>query len=155
MDVLEHISPLELGRHIERIVSLLAEDGFVFINSPMYGNDPAFGTVFGAYLEEWHAVGDTSFWRDWPCDEKGWPEHGHLVWASVGWWSRLFEAHGLVRDHAIEDVVHRHLAGFFENTPARRALFVLRRPENASSPAAAARLDATLAQMPNLPRPHS
>jgi SAM-dependent methyltransferase len=155
MDVLEHVTPLELGRYIEKIVSLLADDGFVYINSPMYGNDAAFGTVFQPYLEEWLSVGDRSFWRHWPCDGKGWPEHGHLVWASVNWWSRMFEAHGLVRDEAIEQVVHRHLTGFFEHTPARRSLFVLRRPENARSAAAAAELDATLARMPNLPRAHS
>jgi SAM-dependent methyltransferase len=155
MDVLEHISPLELDRNIEKIVSLLAEDGFVYVNSPMYGADAAFGTVFHAYLEEWQTVGDRSFWRHWPCDGKGWPEHGHLVWASVDWWSRLFEAHGLVRDHGIEQVVHRYLAGFFENTPGRRSLFVLRRPQNERSAAAAAELEAALAQMPKLPRPQS
>ncbi len=154
MDVLEHISPLELGRYIEKIVSLVAEDGFIYINSPMYGDDPAFGTVFGPYLDEWLSLGDSSFWRHWPCDEKGWPEHGHLVWASVNWWARMFEAHGLVRDQAVEHVVHRHLAGFFQSTPARRALFVLRRRENRRSAAAAASLDEALTRMPNLPRPH-
>jgi FkbM family methyltransferase len=155
MDVLEHISPVALGRNIGKIVSLLAEDGFVYINSPMYGADRVFGTVFHPYLEEWQTVGDQSFWRHWPCDEKGWPQHGHLVWASVTWWSQIFEAHGLIRDHAVEHVVHRHLAGFFENAPARRSLFVLRHPENARSAAAAAELDAALARMPNLPRAHS
>jgi SAM-dependent methyltransferase len=155
MDVLEHISPLELDRSIGKIVSLLDEDGFVYVNSPMYGADASFGTVFHAYLEEWQTVGDRSFWRHWPCDAKGWPEHGHLVWASVDWWSRLFEAHGLVRDHGIEQVVHHYLAGFFENTPGRRSLFVLRRPQSARSASAAAELDAALAQMPNLPRQQS
>jgi len=58
MDVLEHISPLELGRYIEKLVSLLADDGYVYINSPMYGDDAAFGTVFHPYLEEWQTVGD-------------------------------------------------------------------------------------------------
>jgi SAM-dependent methyltransferase len=152
MDVLEHVSPLELGRYVEKIAGLVADDGYVYINSPMYGEDTAFGTVFAPYLDEWLSVGDSSFWHHWPCDAKGWPEHGHLVWASVKWWSRMFEAHGLVRDHAIEEVVHRHLGGFFENTPARRALFVLRRPENTRSAAAADRLDEALALMPNLPR---
>jgi SAM-dependent methyltransferase len=152
MDVLEHISPLELGRYIEKILFLLADDGFVYVNSPMYGNDTHFGTVFAPYLEEWLTEGDRSFWRHWPCDEKGWPEHGHLIWASVNWWSRMFEAHGLVRDHAIEQVVHRHLAAFFEHAPARRSLFVLRRGENVRSNAAATELDAALSRMPNLPR---
>jgi SAM-dependent methyltransferase len=153
MDVLEHLSPVRLGRYIEKLKSLLADDGFLYLNSPMYGTDPAFGTVFGTYVEEWLSVGDRSFWREWPCDDKGWPQHGHLVWADVNWWGRLFAAHGLVRDAEIEAVVHRRLSGFFEHTPARRSLFVLRRPENARSGAAAAELDAVLASLPNLPPP--
>jgi hypothetical protein len=152
MDVLEHVSPLGMGGYIEKILSLLADDGFVYINSPMYGNDRVFGNVFPPYLDEWLAEGDRSFWRHWPCDEKGWPEHGHLVWASVNWWSRMFEAHGLFRDEVVEQVVHRHLSAFFEQAPARRALFVLRRAENARSDAAAAQLDDALVRMPNLPR---
>ncbi len=155
LDVLEHIAPLELDRYVERVTSLLTEDGFVFVNAPMYGDDPTFGAVFGAYLNEWHTVGESTFWRHWPCDDKGWPEHGHLVWARVEWWSRMFEAHGLVRDSVIERVVHHHLANFFENTPARRAFFVLRRRQNSRSAMAAAELDAALARMPNLPRPHA
>jgi SAM-dependent methyltransferase len=154
MDVLEHLNPLEFHRYIEKIATLLADDGYVYINSPMYGDDPIFGTVFGAYLDEWLSVGDRSFWRHWPCDDKGWPEHGHLVWADVKWWSRMFEAQGLVRDEAIERVVHRHLAGFFETAPARRALFVLRRPGNTRSAAAAAALNEVLGRMPGLPRTH-
>jgi SAM-dependent methyltransferase len=154
MDVLEHVSPSDLGRYIEKILSLLTDGGFVYVNSPMYGDDAVFGTVFQPYLEEWLTEGDRSFWRHWPCDEKGWPEHGHLIWASVKWWSRIFEAHGLVRDEAIEQVVHRHLSTFFETTPARRSLFVLRRTENTKSGSVAAELNAALARMPNLPRQH-
>jgi 2-polyprenyl-3-methyl-5-hydroxy-6-metoxy-1,4-benzoquinol methylase len=155
MDVLEHISPLRLGRYVERIASLLNDDGFVYLNSPMYGSDAAFGTVFHPYLEEWLSLGAQSYWRHWPCDENGWPQHGHLVWASVNWWSRLFEAQGLVRDAPIEQAVHRHAAGFFDGAPARRSLFMLRRPGNARSAEAAARLGDALAAMPNLPRPRS
>jgi 2-polyprenyl-3-methyl-5-hydroxy-6-metoxy-1,4-benzoquinol methylase len=155
MDVLEHVPPLQLDRYIDKIVSLLADEGFVYINSPMYGNDATFGTVFQPYLEEWLSVGDRSFWRHWHCDEKGWPQHGHLVWASVNWWSQIFTAHGLVRDAAIEQVIHHHLAGFFEQAPARRSLFVLRRPENAKSAATVVKLDDALPRIPNLPQTHS
>lgn len=155
LDVLEHLQPMQLDCYIEKIKTLLTNDGFVYVNSPMYGNDPVFGTVFDAYLKEWRSCDDGSFWRHWPCDEKGWPEHGHLIWASANWWLRRFEAHGLVRSPAIERVLHRHLAGFFELAPARRSLFVLSRPGNASSAAAAAQLDDALRRMPNLPRPRS
>jgi SAM-dependent methyltransferase len=150
MDVLEHVSPLQLPRYLAKIATLLADDGFLYLNSPMYGSDAAFGTVFAPYLEEWRSVGQSCFWRDWPCDERGWPQHGHLVWADVNWWSRLFAAHGLVRDPLVEGVVHRRLSVFFDHAPARRSLFVLRRPENTRSEAAAAGLDAVLAQL-NLP----
>ena len=153
MDVLEHISPLCLDQYIARLASLLVEDGMLYVNSPMYGYDPAFGTVFSSYIDEWRSAGDGAFWRDWPCDEKGWPQHGHLVWADVNWWSRLFQAHGLVRDHAIEGVIHHRLSHFFDQAPARRTLFVLRRPNYKKSDIRASSLDTVLAQLPNLPKP--
>jgi Domain of unknown function (DUF4214)/Methyltransferase domain len=138
MDVLEHISPLRLDQYIEKIVSIVNAEGFIYLNSPMWGSDDVFGTTEESYLDEWLTVGDTSYWRHWPCDDKGWPIHGHLVWASPAWWEAKFAAHGLIRDRTIERVIHRRLAGFLENTPGRRTLFVLRRRESRKSSAAVA-----------------
>jgi SAM-dependent methyltransferase len=135
MDVLEHISPLKLDHYIEKLLSLMDRDGYIYLNAPMWGNDHVFGVFEEPYLEEWLTVGDRSYWRHWPCDDKGWPIHGHLVWASANWWEQKFREHGLVRDTAIEQAVHHDLATFFEQARGRRCLFVLRRPGNRRSSA--------------------
>jgi hypothetical protein len=145
MDVLEHISPIRLDAYIKKIVSLLETDGFLYLNSPMWGDDDIFTPSEEPYLEEWLAVGDTSYWRHWPCDDKGWPIHGHLVWASPAWWEVKFVAHGLIRDRIVEKVIHQRLTRFLADTPGRRTLFVLRRCESRrSSAAVAAKLDGIL-----------
>jgi SAM-dependent methyltransferase len=138
MDVLEHISPLRLDEYIERILSILNDDGYIYLNSPMWGKDHVFGIFEEPYLQEWIDVGDASYWRHWPCDDKGWPIHGHLVWASADWWERKFRDYGLVRDVAIEQAIHQNLAGFFEQAVGRRCLFVLRRANNRRSSAQSA-----------------
>jgi hypothetical protein len=138
MDVLEHVSPLRLDQYIERLLSLIDEDGYLYVNAPMWGKDHVFGVFEEPYLEEWLAVGDQSYWRHWPCDDKGWPIHGHLVWASPDWWERKFGDYGLVRDIAIERAIHQNLADFFNQTTGRRCLFVLRRVANHRSSAAVA-----------------
>lgn len=109
------------------------------INSPMIGDDDVFGTVFPAYLKEWKATGDASYWRHLDCDPNGWPKHGHLVWASPLWWERTFGAYGLVRDREIEEAVHRRLTNFFSIAPARKCLFVLKRETNCRTSPAIAR----------------
>jgi SAM-dependent methyltransferase len=153
MDVLEHVSPLTLDQYIEKIVSVLDENGYLYLNSPMWGRDLIFGIFEEPYLEEWLTVGDTSYWRHWPCDDKGWPLHGHLVWASTVWWERKFRDHGLIRDTTIEQVIHQNLATFFEHAGGRRSLFVLRRPANCRSSAMmAAAMNTELTGEPAIPR---
>jgi 2-polyprenyl-3-methyl-5-hydroxy-6-metoxy-1,4-benzoquinol methylase len=133
MDALEHISPLLLDAYIERIISLVDQDGYLYLNSPMWGEDRIFGVFEEPYIEEWRSVGAAAYWRYWPCDEKGWPLHGHLVWASPAWWERKFADHGLVRDTIIEQAIHRDLAPFFKRAVGRRCLYVLRRAANRRS----------------------
>jgi len=130
MDVLEHLSPLQLDEYIERILPMVDDDGYIYLNSPMWGRDHIFGVFEEPYLQEWLDVGDASYWRHWPCDGKGWPIHGHLVWASADWWEQKFRDYGLVRDTTIEQAIHQNLAGFFEQAVGRRCLFVLRRAGN-------------------------
>lgn len=126
MDVLEHISPVRLDAYIEKIRSIVEPDGYIYLNAPMWGTDDMFIPSEEAYLDEWLAVGDSSYWRHWPCDDKGWPIHGHLVWATPAWWEAKFAAYGLIRDRTVEKVIHRKLARFLADTPGRRTLFVLR-----------------------------
>jgi SAM-dependent methyltransferase len=138
MDVLEHVSPLTLDQYIEKILSILDKDGYVYLNSPMWGKDRTFGIFEEPYLEEWLTAADGAYWRHWPCDDRGWPLHGHLVWASADWWERKFRDHGLVRDATIEHAIHQNLAAFFEQARGRRCLFVLRRLNNRRSSATTA-----------------
>lgn len=126
MDILEHLSPLDLDAYIDEIARLVKPNGFAYINSPMFGADDMFGTVFEQYLPEWREAGEEHYWRHMHCDARGWPMHGHLVWASPQWWERAFLKRGLVRDRRIEREIHSLLEGFFErNAPARRSFFVL------------------------------
>ena len=148
MDVMEHLSPLELDSYIRKLSELLEEDGYIYLNAPMWGEDATFGIVEEPYLEEWHRVGDADFWRHWPCDDLGWPIHGHLVWAAPSWWSQKFAAHGFVRDQVIEYSLHEGLKTFLENAPGRRSLFVLRRRDNRRSPTdVASQVCAALAEL--------
>jgi 2-polyprenyl-3-methyl-5-hydroxy-6-metoxy-1,4-benzoquinol methylase len=128
MDVFEHLNPLDLNKYIERAKKLVKHDGFVFLNSPMFGTDDMFGSPFGVHLKEWQEAGENDYWSDLHCDARGWPMHGHLVWASPKWWENLFLQHGLVRDRGIEKVMHEVLGTFFDKVgPARRSFFILRR----------------------------
>lgn len=136
MDILEHLNPLRLDRYLARIDALLARDGYCLINSPMFGPDDVFGETAGVYLPEWRAAGSDDFWRHLHCDERGWPQHGHLIWAAPSWWERRFREHGLVRDRDIERRVHACLERFFRDcAPARRSFFLLRREDNRNASA--------------------
>jgi SAM-dependent methyltransferase len=147
MDVLEHVSPLRLDLYIEKLLALVDDGGYLYLNAPMWGKDHIFGVFEEPYLSEWHSVGDRSYWRHWPCDHRGWPIHGHLVWASAKWWERKFAEHGLVRDTMIERAIHGCLGGFFKQAIGRRSLFVLsRRADQRSSATRAAAMQAALAE---------
>jgi SAM-dependent methyltransferase len=126
MDILEHFNPTKLPRYLERIVALLAPNGYLVLNSPMFGPDRVFGNPFPAYLDAWDQVGDASFWRDIPCQAGGWPQHGHLIWASPVWWESALLKHGLRRDMQAEDLYHRVMDPNYAVGPARRTTFVLR-----------------------------
>ncbi len=147
MDVLEHVSPLKLDLYIEKLSALVDARGYLYLNAPMWGKDHIFGVFEEPYLEEWLTVGDRSYWRHWPCDDRGWPIHGHLVWASAAWWERKFAEYGLVRDTTIELSIHQSLGRFFERTIGRRCLFVLsRQAHRRSSETRAAAVQAALAK---------
>ncbi|MBV9828146.1 MAG: methyltransferase domain-containing protein [Alphaproteobacteria bacterium] len=152
MDVLEHVNPVRLDDYIQKLLSVLAPDGVMYVNSPMWGDDRIFGVVEEPYLAEWLEVGDAANWRHWPCDGEGWPVHGHLVWASPLWWERKFAEHGLVRDTRVETVIHHVLGPTFETSPGRRSLFVLRREAAPmASETQAASVAAALSSLPGLP----
>ncbi|WP_159731717.1 methyltransferase domain-containing protein [Methylosinus sp. Ce-a6] len=130
MDILEHLNPIELPKYVRRIHEIVAPTGFALINSPMIGNDDVFGLAFDPYLPEWRQAGEGLFWRHMDCDAKGWPMHGHLVWASPRWWEQLFSKEGLVRDRRLERHIQLLLKNFFGEAPGRRSLFLLRHADH-------------------------
>lgn len=130
MDIIEHLNPLKLDKYIERIDSLIKPDGYVYLNSPMFGYDKIFGEPFPTYIPEWEYIGGKSFWRHIHCDELGWPMHGHLIWASPIWWEAQFAKKGLIRDYEIEKYIQYGLNNFFKIAPGRKSIFILKKEEN-------------------------
>lgn len=127
MDILEHLNPLDLDRYVARMAELIGPDGFAYVNAPMFGTDDVFGMVFHRYLPAWRAAPQDGYWMDMHCDAKGWPMHGHLVWATPQWWETMFARNGLVRDRQAEGLIQARLADFFTvRAPARKSFFVLR-----------------------------
>jgi SAM-dependent methyltransferase len=124
LDVFEHLNPNRLDAYLERLAGLLDDGGWCVANIPVYGTDPVFGNVFLDYLEEPRP--STLFHRV-HVDDRGYPLHGHLVWATWDWWVDRFAAAGLTRRPVIEDALHaRYREHWAANTPARQSLFVFR-----------------------------
>jgi SAM-dependent methyltransferase len=135
MDILEHLNPVKFDSYLDAIAALVAENGYFYLNAPMFGPDDVFGELFDTYATQWQQAGDTACWRRLHCEPDGWPMHGHLVWASPVWWERQFAARGMVRDRAIEHALHARLGPFFADNPARKSLFVLKHEGNTKAPA--------------------
>lgn len=130
MDILEHLNPVRFDQYIARLAQLISADGYLYLNSPMFGPDDVFGELFGVYASQWRDAGPEVYWRHLDCDELGWPKHGHLVWATPQWWEAIFARHGLVRDREVERAIHASLGTFFQTHDARRSLFVLKHEGN-------------------------
>ncbi len=136
LDIFEHLNPNRLDTYLERIESILAPHGFVFVNVPTYGHDPVFGTVFDPFVPEWREASERGErFSLLQVDDDGYPMHGHLIWAPPEWWLRRFATHGLYRDVAVESALHDAYDEFFgPRYPARLAFFVLtRQPLGAAS----------------------
>ncbi|HEU4330712.1 MAG TPA: DUF4214 domain-containing protein, partial [Lapillicoccus sp.] len=55
LDLFEHLNPNRFDRYLQRVRALIRDDGFVFVNSPAFGNDPVYGEVFPLSLPSWSA----------------------------------------------------------------------------------------------------
>lgn len=132
LDVFEHLNPNRFDAYLERLAHIVTDDGFVFVNSPAFGPDEVYGTVFPLDLPSWRedaAAG--GLFRHWLVDDEGYPSHGHLVWASSSWWTSAFAAAGFHRQKAVERAVHRLYDSAFEaESLARKAFFVFSRTPN-------------------------
>jgi SAM-dependent methyltransferase len=128
MDVFEHLNPNRLEAYLKRCGQLLEPGGFLLTNIPALGRDQVFGEVFPLDLEDWlPAAGrlDGKPLTLIPVDEKGWPIHGHLVWATAGWWQAGFERAGFKREMDIERMLQSVYEPYFTHVaPGRKSLFV-------------------------------
>jgi SAM-dependent methyltransferase len=120
LDVFEHLNPNRIGAYLSKVADLVSDGGWVVANIPAFGDDPSFGAVHGDYLDDGNPLH-----RRLHVDDRGYPLHGHIVWATWQWWQEQFEAAGLHRCTEVESFVQ---AGYREyllaNTPARASMFV-------------------------------
>ena len=56
-----------------RLPSLVRDDGRLFEFADVGGRRGVRHVAADRCLDEWRSVGDGGFWREWPCDEAGWP----------------------------------------------------------------------------------
>jgi hypothetical protein len=126
LDIFEHLNPNRLAAYIERLARITTPEAHLFVNVPAFGADPVFGTVFPLYLDSWQREAAHGLpFSTIHVDERGYPIHGHLVWADSAWWVRQFEAHGFAREIDIERALHGKYDKYMESrSPARRAFYV-------------------------------
>jgi len=145
LDIFEHFNPNRLDAYLSRVAAQLGPSGYLYANVPAFGDDPVFGPVFPFYLAEWQddaAAGHT--FSSLEVDSKGYPVHGHLVWADWSWWVARFEAAGLHRQPAVERALHAKYDRYFEqHSRARKAFFVFAGPACATQASVVERIRAT------------
>ena len=125
LDVFEHLNPNRLDQYLAKLATLVGESGWCVANIPAFGDDPVVGRAFDDYLEE--PKPSTLFHRI-DVDDRGYPLHGHLVWATWDWWVDRFAAAGFVRRPNVETAIQeRYGEHWREVCPARRPMFVFRK----------------------------
>ncbi len=126
MDIFEHFNPNRLWDYINRCSELLRPGGRLFTNIPAYGDDRVFGEVHRIFLQEWdESARQGRRFSQVHVDGRGWPIHGHLIWAATQWWEEQFAAAGLVRDEGCERSMHeRFREQMSESADARRSFYV-------------------------------
>jgi SAM-dependent methyltransferase len=135
LDIFEHVHPNKLGSFITALVNLITPGGFLYANVPAFGRDAVFGEVQTMFLPEWRddARAGGPF-RHLQVDERGYPAHGHLVWATTDWWVATFEAAGLRRAPAIERALHGLYDWYFDAcSPMRKSFYVFAKARDVAS----------------------
>jgi SAM-dependent methyltransferase len=109
-DIWEHLHPRVLGEAVDLLIKHSSEDALFLFVIPAFGRDEVFGEPFPLEFEENRAAFEARepfrFFVTDAADPKV-PAAGHLTWAHTDWWTRLFEARGLVRVPAVERGIHR------------------------------------------------
>ncbi|HWW53826.1 MAG TPA: methyltransferase domain-containing protein, partial [Acidimicrobiales bacterium] len=122
LDVFEHLNPNKLDGYLGALVDRMAERALLFANIPAYGDDEVFGIVNPIVLAEWQDAPGGLF-DLLPVDEAGYPLHGHLIWATTGWWCERFERAGLRREPELERALHAVYDAYFRTTSRARESF--------------------------------
>jgi SAM-dependent methyltransferase len=125
-DVFEHLNPNKIDAYFARCSELLPRGGLLLVNSPTYGQDDVFGQILHYWLEEWKTRKDErNLFRALPCDDLGYPRHGHLVWAEPAWWDATMLRHGFVRQREREQKLHAAFDGRMSYSVPRRMYFLM------------------------------
>jgi SAM-dependent methyltransferase len=125
LDVFEHLNPNRVPTYLARLAALTREAGWCVANIPAFGDDPVFGRVFDDYLEE---PKPSTLFRRVHVDDRGYPLHGHLIWATWDWWIDRFADAGFARRPAIEAAIQdRYDEHWRAVSPARRPMYVFRK----------------------------
>jgi cyclopropane fatty-acyl-phospholipid synthase-like methyltransferase len=142
LDIFEHVNPNHLDAFIDAFSALVGDGGWLFANIPAFGADAQFGEVFPMFLPSWRAdAARGEHFGALQTDERGFPMHGHLVWASTDWWVERFAAHGFTRQPEIEAELHRVYDWYFETaSPARKSFYVFAKGTPANADVVRARL---------------
>jgi SAM-dependent methyltransferase len=122
LDVFEHLNPNKLDASLAALVERLKDGGLLFANIPAYGDDEVFGVVNPIVLAEWEDAPGGLF-PLLPVDDAGYPLHGHLIWATTGWWCQRLEAAGLRRERELERALHAIYDTYFRTTSRARESF--------------------------------
>lgn len=138
LDIFEHVNPNKLSSYLEKLDSFMDDDGYVFLNSPAWGPDRIYDTVFplghskytDAYPSWSEQAARGELFDTFPVDENGIPHMGHLIWSGSAWWEKQFNAHGLYRQDAVEIAIHQKFDWYFNLASiARRSFYVLSKHE--------------------------
>ena len=134
LDIFEHIHPGKLDEFIAALVAATTPGGYVLVNVPAYGPDDVFGEAFPIPLREWRAdAAHGRMFHNIEVDARGYPVHGHLVFATTDWWVARFEAAGVRRAPDIERAIHAHYDAYFdEHSQARKPLYVFAKDGDAA-----------------------
>ena len=107
LDIFEHLNPNKLKQYIQKIYSLLSENGFLFCNIPAFGNDEVFGEIFPVYIKDWEQdIKENQLFQTVHTDDYGYPKNGHIIGAGTQWWVKQFEEQGFHRQKKREKTLH-------------------------------------------------
>lgn len=126
LDIFEHLNPRKIDKVLGAVSGILGDHGLLVTNIPVFGEDEVFGNPRPFLFQEWAESAAAGRWfRVMQVEATGFPLHGHLVWATPGWWTDKVRAHGFVRERGIEHAIQRRYRAYFDKaSPGRAQMFV-------------------------------